>query len=139
MEAIALFIGVVLGIALVAIGLSGAAGLPHAGHHHPVPSAFTIAFWAIGLAVTIAYNVSFNSGKWQATPGKRLLGLYIVTLTGEPVSPWLAFGRWAAYMLDGLTLDIGFLMIGWTREKTGLHDLLCGTRVVFAQTLDHDE
>jgi uncharacterized RDD family membrane protein YckC len=133
MEAIALFIGVVLGIALVAIGLSGAAGLPHAGHHHPVPSAFTIAFWAIGLAVTIAYNVSFNSGKWQATPGKRLLGLYIVTLTGEPVSPWLAFGRWAAYMLDGLTLDIGFLMIGWTREKTGLHDLLCGTRVVFGR------
>ncbi|QAY94727.1 hypothetical protein CWB41_02360 [Methylovirgula ligni] len=133
MEAIALFAGVVLGIILVVTGLAGAAGLPQAGQHHSLPPAFTIIFWIVGFAVTIGYNVYFNSGKWQATPGKRLLGLHLVTITGEPVSAWLAFGRWAAYILDGLTLDIGFLMIAWTREKTGLHDILCGTRVVYGK------
>ncbi len=133
MEAIALFAGIVLGIILVVTGLSGAAGLPQAGQHHSLPPVFTIVFWTVGLAVVIAYNVYFNSGKWQATPGKRLLGLHLVTVSGEPVSGWLAFGRWAGYILDGLTLDIGFLMIAWTREKTGLHDLLCGTRVVYGK------
>ncbi|MDR3407155.1 MAG: RDD family protein [Methylovirgula sp.] len=133
MEAIALFAGVVLGIVLVVTGLSGAMGLPEADHHYPLPPGFTIAFWIVGFAVTIAYNVYFNSGKWQATPGKRLLGLHLITVTGEPVSAGLAFGRWAAYILDGLTLDIGFLMIAWTREKTGLHDILCGTRVVYGK------
>lgn len=133
MEAIALFAGIVLGIILVVTGLSGAAGLPQAGQHHSLPPVFTIVFWAVGLAVVIAYNVYFNSGRWQATPGKRLLGLHLVTVSGEPVSGWLAFGRWAGYILDGLTLDIGFLMIAWTREKTGLHDLLCGTRVVYGK------
>ncbi len=132
-EAIALFVGVIVGIVLLMTGLSGAAGLPEPGHHHPLPTAFTIALWIVAFALTVAYNVYFNSGKWQATPGKRLLGLHIVTLTGEPVSGWLAFGRWAAYILDGLTLDIGFLMIAWTREKTGLHDILCGTRVVYGK------
>jgi len=28
---------------------------------------------------------------------------------------------------------IGYLMIGLTREKTGLHDLIAGTRVVYGR------
>ena len=90
-------------------------------------------FWIVGFALTIGYNVYFNAGTWQATPGKRLLGLHLITVTGEPVGPWLAFGRWLAYILNGFTLYIGFMMIGWTREKTGLHDIICGTRVVYGK------
>jgi uncharacterized RDD family membrane protein YckC len=131
LELFSLAIGAVLGIALAAGGMlhkvqpvTGADAIPHA---------FVAFFWIIGFALTIGYNVYFNSGTWQATPGKRLLGLHLVTLTGEPVSPWLAFGRWLAYLLDGLTLYVGFMMIGWTREKTGLHDIICGTRVVYGK------
>ncbi|QXX75976.1 RDD family protein [Methylovirgula sp. HY1] len=84
----------------------------------------------VGFTGAILYNVVFNSGRWQATPGKRLLGIHIVTVSGEPVGPWLALGRYFAYILSSLPLCIGFMMIGWTKEKTGLHDMICRTRVV---------
>jgi uncharacterized RDD family membrane protein YckC len=131
LELFSLAIGAVLGIVLALAGVLGKIE-PPAGSA-PLPHSFVALFWIIGFALTIGYNVYFNAGTWQATPGKRLLGLYIITVTGEPVSPWLAFGRWLAYILDGLTLYIGFMMIGWTREKTGLHDIVCGTRVVYGK------
>jgi uncharacterized RDD family membrane protein YckC len=28
---------------------------------------------------------------------------------------------------------LGFFMIGWTQEKKGLHDMICGTRVVYGK------
>jgi uncharacterized RDD family membrane protein YckC len=124
-------IGAVLGIVMATAGMFSK--VPTATGADSLPHGFVVLFWIVGFALTIGYNVYFNSGTWQATPGKRLLGLHIVTLTGEPVSPWLAFGRWLAYLLDGLTLYVGFMMIGWTREKTGLHDIICGTRVVYGK------
>ena len=131
LELFSLAIGAVLGIVLALAGaltkiqpVASGGSLPHG---------YVALFWIVGFALTIGYNVYFNAGTWQATPGKRLLGLHIITLTGEPVSPWLAFGRWLAYILNGFTLYIGFMMIGWTREKTGLHDIICGTRVVYGK------
>src|SRR5579863_4555506 len=131
LELFALAAGVVLGIGLAVVGILGKVQPP--GNGHALPNGLLALFWLVGLAVTIGYNVIFNSGAWQATPGKRILGLHLVTTTGEPVSGWLAFGRWAAYILDGMTLYVGFMMIGWTREKTGLHDIVCGTRVVYGK------
>jgi uncharacterized RDD family membrane protein YckC len=131
LEFFAVAAGIILGIALSIAGILGKFEPPAPGH--ALPPAFVAVVWIVGLVVTIAYNVYFNSGSWQATPGKRMLGLHIVTTTGEPVSGWLAFGRWAAYAVDGLTLYVGFMMIGWTREKTALHDIICGTRVVYGK------
>lgn len=134
LEFFAAIAGGIVGVVVVVSGVVGK--LQPLATGEPIPPGYIVLFWIaglVGLAVTIGYNVSFNSGAWQATPGKRLLGLHLITLTGEPVGPWLAFARWAGYILDGLTLYIGFLMIGWTREKTGLHDIICGTRVVYGK------
>jgi uncharacterized RDD family membrane protein YckC len=131
LEFFAIAVGIIVGIGLAVAGVLGKVEPPANGH--PFPHAFVALFWLVGLVVTIGYNVYFNGGSWQATPGKRILGLHLITTTGEPVSGWLAFGRWAAYALDGLTLYIGFMMIGWTREKTALHDIICATRVVYGK------
>jgi uncharacterized RDD family membrane protein YckC len=130
LEVFSIVIGGVLGVVLALGGVLGTVQPSENGH---LPPGYVVLFWVVGLALTIGYNVYFNSGTWQATPGKRILGLHLITVGGEPVSGGLAFGRWAGYLLDGLTLYIGFMMIGWTREKTGLHDLICGTRVVYGK------
>jgi uncharacterized RDD family membrane protein YckC len=87
----------------------------------------------IAVVIIIVYYVKFNSGAWQATPGKRLVGIHIITVTGEPVSGWLAFGRYFAYMLSGLPLGLGFMWVGWNEEKKGFHDMVCGTRVIYGK------
>ncbi|MGO9135257.1 MAG: RDD family protein [Methylovirgula sp.] len=87
----------------------------------------------IGVLIVVAYYVAFNSGSWQATPGKRLLGIHIITESGKPVSGWLAFGRYLAYIISSLPLCIGFMVIGWNDEKKGFHDMICKTRVIYGK------
>ena len=87
----------------------------------------------LGVGLAIAYNIVFVSGKWQATPGKRIVGIYIIREDGGCLSGWHAFGRYLSYILSSLILCIGFMMIGWTDQKKGLHDIVAGTRVVYGK------
>ena len=84
----------------------------------------------VGLLVGILYYSIIPATSWQATPGKRVLRLHIIRTSGRQVGFWLALGRYLAYIVSSLIFLFGFFMIGWTREKTGLHDIMCGTRVV---------
>lgn len=87
----------------------------------------------IGLAMVVAYYVVFNSGRWQATPGKRVLGLHIITTSGKKVGGWLACGRYFAYIISSLPFCLGFMVIGWNEEKKGFHDMICNTRVIYGK------
>lgn len=56
-----------------------------------------LAFLAASILVPPIYYILMESGGWQATVGKRLLGLYVVNQNGSRCSPWEAglryFGR----------------------------------------------
>ncbi|MDA0819244.1 MAG: RDD family protein [Proteobacteria bacterium] len=88
--------------------------------------------WAdvANLILGIAYFVGFESSAYQATPGKMALGLIVTDLDGRRISPWRALGRYFAKILSGLILLIGYIMIGFTERKQGLHDMICSTLVV---------
>lgn len=88
----------------------------------------------VGLAWAFGYYLVSQASSWQATPGKRILGLRVVREDGQRVGVGLALGRYLAYIVSGLILGIGFLMIGWTDQKKGLHDMICGTRVVYGRS-----
>jgi uncharacterized RDD family membrane protein YckC len=121
-SASAFVIGFCLGLVLI-LGL-------HADlHAKPIDALFNL----IGVVIAVIYNIAFPSGGWQATPGKRICGIHIIRVSGERVSGGLAFGRWLSYFLSSLTLCIGFMMIGWNKEKKGLHDIVCGTRVIYGR------
>lgn len=64
------------------------------------------------------------------TPGMRLLGLRVVDLYGETPSVLRAAARTAGYLVSAATFSLGFLWIGFDREKRGLHDWLAGTYVI---------
>jgi len=104
---------------------------------HPPTAASDVAFWPILVSlilgpVVLALGAVFYVYHWGvkgATPGKRLLGLVVVAEDGSaPIGLSRAAIRVLGYLLSGLTLGIGFLMIAL--GGSGLHDRLAGTRVV---------
>jgi len=64
------------------------------------------------------------------TPGKQLLGLRVIDGYGRRPSLSRALLRTAAYLPSVLLLALGFLWIGFDREKRGLHDWLADTYVI---------
>ena len=84
----------------------------------------------IGLLLPAAYYALLESSRWQATVGKRICRLRVTRLDGQRISLPRAIGRYFGKFLSALILFIGFLMIGWTRRKQGLHDLMTDTLVV---------
>ena len=126
------FVFIYIGIAVIFLVAGGAIGFNTQDDDARSILAGGVGFIALN-AFVILYNVLFLRGTWQATPGKRLLGLHVVTTTGERLSGWRALGRYFAYILSALPLYIGFMMIGWNREKMGLHDMVCDTRVIYGK------
>ncbi len=83
----------------------------------------------INITLSLIYYVVFVGAKGQ-TPGKMVLGLKIIQISGEEMTYGRAFLRWIGYWVSFLIMGIGFLMIAFSREKQGLHDKIAGTYVV---------
>lgn len=87
---------------------------------------------AMKLLATMAswlYWALLESSAWQATLGKRLLGLQVTDLAGRRISFARASGRHFAKIISGLLFFGGFVMAGFTEKKQALHDLLAGCLV----------
>ena len=76
------------------------------------------------------YYALFESGGWQATPGKRLMGICVTNLGGQRISFARASGRHFSKILSGLIFFIGYIMAGLTDKKQGLHDKVAATLVL---------
>lgn len=70
------------------------------------------------------------------TPGKRLMNLYVVGADEEKLSLLdVVYRETIGRFLCGLTVFIGYILIGVDKEKRGLHDMLCDTRVVYRKRI----
>ena len=65
-----------------------------------------------------------------ATVGKMAMGLRVVTNDGQRLSFPNAIGRYFAKIVSAIILCIGFIMIGFTERKRGLHDMIASTLVI---------
>jgi len=70
------------------------------------------------------YWAVLESSAWQATVGKKMLGLYVTDMNGKRISFARASGRYFAKIISTLTIGIGYLMEGFTPKKQGLHDMI---------------
>jgi len=99
----------------------------------------------LGIAIAFIYSVLFMGSSWQATPGMRWRKIYVIKPDGESVNYINAVCRFLAFsaplvfdfMDFGGASVMGYIAyIAWyvpiiyTREKTGVHDMICSTRVV---------
>lgn len=87
----------------------------------------------ISIAIGVAYFAGMESSSWQATVGKKALGLVVTDLSGQRISLGRAIGRYFGKILSALILLIGFIMVAFTERKQGLHDMLAGTLVLKGQ------
>jgi uncharacterized RDD family membrane protein YckC len=88
-------------------------------------------FWVAGLIVLPwLYYALLESSSKQATIGKALLGLRVVSAQGLPLSFGRATGRYFGKFLSHLLF--GHLLVLMTKRKQALHDKLAGTVVTFA-------
>jgi uncharacterized RDD family membrane protein YckC len=93
-----------------------------------VSSAFV--YIALAFVGQWLYEALLTSSAWQGTLGKRVLRLKVVDEAGNRISFGRATGRFFAKILSSMFFCIGFIMIGFTERKTGLHDMLAGTKVL---------
>ena len=115
-----------LGMIFGGLGLAGMmSGLPHAG----------LALLGGGVTFILLlfgswlYEALMESSSYQATLGKMIFGMKVTDLNGNRISFGRATGRHFAKWLSGMILGIGYIMVGFTERKQGLHDLLAGTLV----------
>ena len=78
------------------------------------------------------WTVGFEASAWQATPGKRALGLTVADRDGRRLRSGGAFLRFMAAGLSWLTLNIGHALAAFP-PYLALHDHVSGTRVLAGQ------
>ncbi len=80
---------------------------------------------ALGMLIFIVpwlYYAGFESSRSQATPGKLLMRIVVTDLEGNKPTFARATLRHFAKFISAIIIFIGFLMIGLTKKKQGLHD-----------------
>lgn len=128
--------GCILGLVMMpfSIGLWGSMAALGEGGHDNVDAiaalfAASMMAWMLRGLASWLYGALFESSAWQATPGKKLLGLQVTDLEGRRISFLRATGRAFGKWLSGLIFFIGYIMVAFTEKKQGLHDMLAGTVV----------
>jgi len=111
------------------LGLMGGMGsIPHPFHLGLALLGGGIAFIAL-LFGSWLYEALMESSSYQATLGKMIFGMKVTDLHGNRISFERATGRHFAKWLSAMLLGIGYIMVGFTERKQGLHDLVAGTLV----------
>lgn len=88
----------------------------------------------ISIAIGWIYCASMESGRSQATFGKRAMGLKVTGLDANPVSFGQATARHFGKYLSMLILFIGYLMMLWDDKNQTLHDKMANTLVIKNRT-----
>jgi uncharacterized RDD family membrane protein YckC len=126
-------LGVVLGIPFAVV--MTAMGVSFIGVSRPEEMAGPfIGVFALFEIIIFAgqwlYYALMESSSWQATLGKKALGLYVTDMNGQRITFGRATGRYFGKLVSGLTLLIGYLMAGFTEKKQALHDMMAGCLVL---------
>ena len=85
------------------------------------------------LVITWLYWALMESSSRQSTVGKDLLGIMVTDAEGNRMSFRKATVRHLGKLASALLVLAGFVMVGFTAKKQGLHDLITGSRVVMKQ------
>jgi uncharacterized RDD family membrane protein YckC len=123
---------VIFPLMLLLVALGGAAGaeeLEGGAASATVPILVNLIMYPILLGIPFVYESWMLQAKSQ-TLGKMALGLRVVTPDGGDITTGQAWGRTAAKIVLASCAGLTYLPALMTRERTTLHDLLAGTRVV---------
>ena len=92
----------------------------------PIMPFFFVGMWL--------YNAIMHASRWQATLGKRFVGIVVTDLDGERINFLKASLRFAGKLVSMMILLVGFLLAAITSRRQALHDLIGGTVVLKYRT-----
>lgn len=131
-----------LGVILILIPLIFLTGLHELlGQFHPdeelndagvfMLMGFVFLLATASLVVTWLYHALMESSEWQATLGKKALGLVVTDMAGQRVSFARSTGRHFGKIITNMVpVFIGYIMAGFTAKKQALHDMPAGCLVL---------
>ncbi len=93
----------------------------------------TIQGQVVSHLLTLSINFLYFGwlqGKYQGTPGKRLLGLRLVRSDLAPVEVSRSIARSLASIVSGLVFGLGYLWAAFDSKKRSWHDRMAGTLVI---------
>lgn len=88
-----------------------------------------VIFQLMTFGINVLYY-GWLQGKYQGTPGKRLLGLRLVRSDLSPVEVPRSVARYFASILSGVVLGLGYLWVAFDPKKRSWHDRMAGTLVI---------
>ena len=96
---------------------------------------FILTLIAFSIAL-ILYKPLMEASEYQGTLGKYILSMKVVNQRGERITMTASFVRTIVYLvlttIPGVNIVgvLGIIMIGFTEQKQGLHDIAAKTFVV---------
>ena len=104
------------------------------------PEELGLAILAVAAPLSIANIIMYwlyfalqQSSSWQATIGKRAVGVIVTDLNGERLTFTTASVRYLGRVISNMTMLIGYIIAGFTQKKQALHDMIAGTYVVYKE------
>lgn len=96
---------------------------------YPFGAQAVMAAFVIGRILTPFYYVIMESSGRQATIGKTIVGIKVGNASGSRISAANALGRLVAKVISNMILFAGYIMIAFSKNKQGLHDMIADTYV----------
>jgi uncharacterized RDD family membrane protein YckC len=84
----------------------------------------------IGFGWSGLYFTAFVALWNGQTPGKRLMGIRVLRLNGQPMNFWTSFERFGGYAAGLVTGLLGFAQVYWDKNRMMIHDKIIETVVV---------
>ncbi|MFA5986218.1 MAG: RDD family protein [Parcubacteria group bacterium] len=85
----------------------------------------------VGMIIGWGYYI-FMTHKYQATLGKMAVGARVVAEDGQPLTLGsIILRETIGKLVSGITLCVGYIMVGFTSKKQGLHDMIAKSVVVY--------
>lgn len=91
-----------------------------------------------GLGWGIVYFSLLPAWWGGQTVGKKLFGLRVVELTGQPMTVMRCLKRYGGYAAGMATGGLGFAQVLWDPNRQGLHDKAAHTAVIDLRTARRD-
>jgi len=104
----------------------------------PIQEYLGYTLWAQLIAAVVAwvYIAGMESSVFQATVGKLLLGIRVVSKEGGRISFAQASGRFIGRIVSILPAGLGILAIAFSEHKQALHDMMADCLVVNKEPSD---
>lgn len=103
---------------------------------------FAVIFWALAqlmdeftvslvlLVIIWLYYALLESSPWQASLGKRVMGLKVVDKRGRRLTFWKATKRMLSRIVTNFTFYFGFFTAAFDKHRETLHDRLSKSVVI---------